>query len=185
MSDKGASKSTTTAETNIMQGELSLGQQQDARAKQLFDLGLPGLKTATSHYSDLASGDSNAIFRAVAPGVQSTSQKFDQAKQNISDTMPRGGERNLAMEETDISKAGAVGNEINQAYEGSFAALANIAGKNVGLSVNEVANAISAFGGASNTASNLANQQEEGKAAMLGMIGSMAGSSMEMGAAFA
>lgn len=168
-----------------MQGELGLAQQQDARAKQLFDLSLPGLKTATNHYEDLASGDSSAIFKAVAPGVQATSKQFDTAKQNISDTMPRGGERNLAMEETDISKAGAVGNQINQAYEGSFNALASIAGKTAGLSVNEIANAISAFGGASNTASNIASQEEEGKAAMLGMIGSLGGSAAELGGSFA
>lgn len=168
-----------------MQGELSLAQQQDARAKQLFDLSMPGLKTATSHYQDLASGDSDAIFKAVAPGVQSTSKKFDQAKQNISDTMPRGGERNLAMEETDISKAGAVGNTINQAYEGSFNALASIAGKSAGLSINEVANAIAAFGGASNTSSNLANQEESGKASLMGMIGSLGGDAATLGAAFA
>ena len=185
MSDKGPDKQTKQLEQTIASGELNLANQQDARASQIFNLTFPGLKTAMGHYSDLASGDSDAIFRAVAPGVQATSKKFDQAKQQISDNMPRGGERNLALEETDISKAGAVGNQINQAYEGSFSALANLAGKGVGLSINEVSNAIAAFGGASNTAGNIASQEEEGKAAMLGMIGSLAGSGAELGAAFA
>lgn len=182
MSDKGTSDTQNT-EKSIVQGELNLANKQDARAGQIFDLTMPGLKTSMGHYSDLASGDSNAIFKAVAPGVQAIDQQFDSQKKNISDNMPRGGSRDLAMAETDVSKAGSVGNMVNQSYEGSFAALANLAGKGVGLSISEVQNAISAFGGASNTAGNLANQQEAGKASMMGMIGSLAGDGATLGAA--
>lgn len=168
-----------------MQGELNLANKQDARADQMFNLTLPGMKTALSHYQDLASGDSNAIFRAVAPSVSAIDSQTKQAKQNITNTMPRGGEQNLALEEADISKGSAISNVVNQSYEGAFPALATLAGQGVGLSNNEVANAIAAFGGASNTAGNLANQQAAGKESMLGFIGSLAGSGMEMGAAFA
>lgn len=136
-----------------------------------------------SHYQDLASGDQNAIFRAIGPAAQGVSQQFDKAKENITETTPRGGSQDLALQEADISKAGAIGNVVNQSYEGSFPALASMAGQGLGLSINEVSNAIAAFGGASNTASNLGNEQEEGKAAMLGMIGSLGGGAMELAGA--
>jgi len=166
---------TQATETRITDEQVALAEKQDARASKLFDLTEPGLETAVNHYTKLASGDPNTIFKEVAPGAQQISQKFDQAKSNIAENAPRGGARDLAMEEADISKSGAVGNLINQSYTSSFPALANLAGKGIGLSINEVGNAISGFAGASNTASNLANQQEAGKAASLGFLSSLGG----------
>lgn len=173
---------TQAQEAQITQEQINLAQQQDSRASKLFDLTEPGLETAVNHYTKLSSGDPNTIFKEVAPGAQQISQKFDSAKQQISDNAPRGGAKDLAMEEADISKAGAVGNLINTSYTSSFPALANLAGKGIGLSINEVGNAISAFGGASNTASNLANQQEAGKAASMGFLSSMGGDIAMLGA---
>jgi hypothetical protein len=181
---KGPSSSTTQTEKNLTEDQIALAKKQDDRSQQIFDLSLPGLKTATAHYTKLASGDPNAISTEVGPGTQKIAEEFDSAKQSISETTPRGGARDLALQEADISKAGAIGNVTNQAYEGAFPALAALSGKGVGLSINEMSNAIAAFGGASNTAANLANQQEAGKAATLGFIGSLAGSGAE-GAALA
>ena len=166
---------TQATEAKLTDAQIALGEKQDARADKLFDVTEPGLETAVNHYTKLASGDPNTMFKEVAPGAQQISQKFDSAKQQISENAPRGGAKDLAMEEADISKAGAVGNLINQSYTSSFPALANLAGKGIGLSINEVGNAISAFAGASNTASNLANQQEAGKAATLGFLSSAGG----------
>ncbi len=181
----GPSASTQAAETHISEEQTRLAEHSDARSQQLFDLSLPGFKTATDHYTKLASGDPNAIFTAVAPSVQGVKGQFDAAKQNIQDTMPRGGAKDLALEEASVSQAGTVGNIINTGYEGSFAALANLAGKGMGLSVNEVANAIGAFGGASNTLGNVAQQQQAAKSSSLGFIGSLLGSGAEMAGAFA
>lgn len=174
---------TQKQEAQITQEQINLAQQQDARAQQLYNLTEPGLATAVKHYQTLASGDPTAMFQEVAPGAQQISQKFDQAKQNIEQNAPRGGSRDLAIEEADISKAGAVGNLINQSYTSAFPALANLAGKGIGLSINEVGNAIAAFGGASNTASNLAQQQEAGKASSLGFLSAMGGDIAMLGAA--
>ena len=179
---KPDTKGTQQAEKTIAEEEVKLGEASNVRSQQLFDIGLPGLKTATSHYTDLASGDPTAIFKAVAPGVQQMGQQFDVTKAKLGETMPRGGARDLAMAETDISKAGAAGTAINEAYNQSFDKLAAIAGKNMGLSQNDIAAALSAFGGASNTFGNIANQQESGKAATLGFLGSLGGGAMEMAA---
>ena len=183
MSDKGPSKSTEQTQKQITQEQINLAQKQDARSDQLFKLTLPGLKDAESHYEQLASGDPNAIFKAVAPSAQAIKQQTNVAKQNIKESSPRGGAQDLALQEADISGAGAVGNIVNQSYEGAFPALASLSGHGIGLSINEMSNAIAAFGGASNTASNLANEQEAGKASMLGMFGALGGGAMELAAA--
>lgn len=174
---------TQATETRITDEQLALAEKQDARAGKLFDKTEPGLETAVDHYTKLASGDPNTIFKEVAPGAQQISQKFDSAKQQISDNAPRGGAKDLAMEEADISKAGAVGNLVNTSYTSAFPALANLAGKGIGLSINEVGQAISAFGGASNTVANQANQQEAGKAASMGFLASLGGDAAQFAAA--
>jgi hypothetical protein len=176
----GPSEATQKQEQQITAGELALAQQQDTRAQQLYNLTEPGLETAVSHYQKLATGDPNTLFKEVAPGAEQISQKFDKAKANLAENAPRGGARDLAMEEADISKAGAVGGLVNQAYSSSFPALANLAGKGIGLSINEVGNAIAAFGGASNTAANLAQQQEAGKASSMGFLSALGGDAAQM-----
>ena len=186
MGGKGDLNAAQESEKKIAGEQLKLGEKQDKRSEDIYNLSMPGLKTSTQHYSDLASGDPTAIARAVGPGTQQISQQFDKQKEKIGEAMPRGGARDLAMEETDISKAGAVGDTINKSYEGSFDKLANLAGKNMGLSINDVSNAISAFGGASTTSGNIASQDEQGKAAMMGMIGQIAsGTAQGAGAAMA
>jgi hypothetical protein len=172
---KPDTSATQKKEEQLTEEQLALARSQDARASKLFNVTEPGLETAVQHYQKLATGDPETMWKEVAPGAEQITQKFDQAKKNISENAPRGGARDLAMEEADISKAGAVGNLVNQSYTSAFPALANLAGKGIGLSINEVGNAIAAFGGASNTLGNLAQQQEAGKASSLGFLSAMGG----------
>jgi hypothetical protein len=144
----------------------------------------PGLGMAENFYKALASGDTAAIQRASAPATEQISRQYDSAAKNITDNMPRSGAKDLALEENKISKAGAIGSTEASAYLGSFPALANLAGEGVGLSVNEISQALAAFQGASSSNQAAANMEGAGKAQTLGFLGSL-GSSAATGAGLA
>jgi hypothetical protein len=184
MGGKGPSQSTQDTQAQITQEQISLAQQQDARSQKLFDLTEPGMKTAEDFYSALASGNPGSIQRASAPATQQIAQAYNSQIQNISQNMPRGGARDLAIQEAEISKSGAIGNTEAQAYLGSFPALASLAGQGIGLSVNEITQALAGFSGASQSNQALGQMQGAGKAETLGFIGSL-GQSAATGAGLA
>ena len=94
----------------------ALAQQQGANANTLFNLTEPGMATAENFYQVLASGDPTAIARAIAPATQQISQATAGAKQNIMTNAPAGGEKNLALEQADVSQGAQVGQEIGRAH---------------------------------------------------------------------
>ena len=75
------------------------GATETAQGSTLFNMALPGLEQSEAYYGKLASGDPNALARANAPAVQAITQASNSAKKNIVQDQPRGGERNLALEE--------------------------------------------------------------------------------------
>ena len=179
----GPSQSTINAQNQIAQEQASTAASANQRSQQLYDITSPGIQTAEKYYQTLASGNPQAIYQAIAPAATQVSAASDAAKKNIEATMPRGGEKLLAMEQADIAKSSQIGNLITQSYTSSFPALANLGGQGVGLSINQMSNAIAALGGASNTYGNVAQEQSAGKAATMGFLGSLAGAGGEIGAA--
>lgn len=144
---------------------------------------MPGLKTAKAYYDRLASGDQKEMTAAVAPAMEAISQQTTAAKQNIQNTAPRGGVKTLALEEADIAAAGQKGDLLTRAYTSAFPAEASLGQGGTGLSINEVANAIAGFQGASSTIGQLGQEQAAGKASQLAFIGGLAGDAATLGAA--
>lgn len=136
---------------------------------------------AESFYTSLASGDPTKIQQASAPATEAIAKNFENEKKAIGNEMPRGGARDLALQEADISKAGAIGGTEANAFLGSFPALASLAGQGVGLSINEVTQALSALGGASSSNQAFGQMQGTGKAQTLGFLGGL-GQSAAVGA---
>lgn len=89
--------------------------------------------------------------------------------------MPRGGARDLAMQEADISKSGAIGSTKANAYLSSFPALASLAGEGIGMSSTEISSALAAFSGASSSNKQASDMSGAGKAQTLGFIGALGG----------
>ena len=89
----------------------------------------------------------------------------------------------MGEEEAKISGQGQIGNLVTQAYTSAFPALAQIGGATGSLSNQEIQSAISGFQGAGQQESNIANEQEEGKASQLAFFGALAGAGSEVGAA--
>lgn len=161
--------------SSVQQGELGIAQDADQRAGQLFSASFPGFQTAENYYQTLASGDPTAIARANAPATQQINEQSQATAQRINQDMPRGGEKNLALEENEINKGAQIGKNATQGYLSSFQNLAGLAGQGIGQSGQQSQIAGSEF-------STVANQQAEGKASELGFYSSLAGSGASLAA---
>lgn len=178
----GISQSTQDAEVGIAQQQTDIAAQASSRADQLFSASFPGFEQSEQYYQQLASGDPAAIARAIAPATQQINQQSDASKKRIEQDAPRGGAKNLALEENDINKGAQVGNLATQSYLSSFQNLAGLAGQGVGESTASTSTALNGLSAAGNQYSNVANQQAEGKASQLGFISSLAGSGASLAA---
>lgn len=178
----GISQSTQDAELGIAQQQTDIAKEASGRAGQLFSASFPGFQQAESYYQTLASGDPTAIARSIAPATQQIDAQSQATKQRIEQDSPRGGVKNLALEENEINKGAQVGNLATQSYLSSFQNLAGLAGQGVGQSTGLTSTAINGLSAAGNQYSNVAQQQAEGKASQLGFISSLAGSGASLAA---
>ena len=172
-----------TGEDAALQGaQTSLAQQMSATAAQsaqegatLFNLGLPGLEKASSYYGKLASGDPNALARANAPAIQSITGQSDQQLKNIMQNAPRGGARDLAISDADLSKGAQISNLTTGSYTNAFPSLASLGGQNVGQGNSATSTGIQGLNAAANQYGNLQELNNQQKSTSLGFLGSLAG----------
>lgn len=142
------------------------------------------MEKTEAFYTQLSSGDPAAIQRSTAPATEQIAKNYEQAIKNISTTMPRGGAKDLAVQEAEVSKAGQIGGTEANAYLGSFPALASLAEGGIGLSTNEISQALSAFSGASSSNQAAGQMAGAGKSQTLSFLGGL-GSSAAQGAGLA
>lgn len=182
-SSKGLSNSVTAGEQANANALTGIAQGQANNANQLFQMAFPGMQQSENFYQTLSTGDPYAIAKAVAPATQQISQATAGAKANIMNNAPAGGEKNLSLEQADVSQGQQVGSVASQGYLNSFNALAQLGGAGVGLSNSASSGATSAYGASSQTLGQLGNQQIEQKGASLAPFGSLLGAGATLGAA--
>jgi hypothetical protein len=171
----GESQQLQAAQTSLANVMASTGQQSAQEGSQLFNLALPGLEQSESYYGKLASGDPNALARANAPAIQGITEQSNQAKENILQDNPRGGERNLALQEADISKGAQISNLTTGSYVGAFPSLASLGGQNVSQGNAATATGLQGMNAAANQYGQLQQLSNEQKATQLGIVTSLAG----------
>ena len=167
--------SNSTALTNIA-GE------QEKNAQQLYNLTEPGLVTAEDTYANLASGDPAAIMKAIAPTAAAASQSAAGAKANIEANSPAGGEKNLALENVDVSRGATVANAASGATLAAPNALGQIAGQGVGESTSSANAGTGALTASTSGLGQVQSQifqgqqlQMQEKGEQLGALGGLAG----------
>jgi hypothetical protein len=151
------------------------GKQSAAEGTTLFNLALPGLQQSETYYTKLASGDPAALARANAPAIQSIGSATDSAKKNITQDMPRGGERNLALENADLSQGAQISQLTTGSYTGAFPSLASLGGQNVSQGTAATSTGLQGMNAAANQYGNLQQLSNEQKSTQLGFISSLAG----------
>jgi hypothetical protein len=155
------------------------GATQTAEGSKLFDMALPGLEQSEAYYGKLASGDPNALARANAPAVQAITKSTDSAKKNIMQDNPRGGERNLALEEADLTKGAQVGQLETGSYTSSFGSLAGLGGQNVGQGTAASSAGMQGMNAAANQYGQIQQINAQNKAQTMGMGSDIAGMGLE------
>lgn len=174
---------------SVQQGMLSnesalvgISQQQNQNSQTLFNESNPGFVQSENFYSTLASGDPYAISRAISPATQQISQATASAKQNIMNNAPAGGEKNLALEQADVSQGAEVGKAATGSFLNSFNALGQLAGQGTSESISSASNAISGYNSANSGLSGLGQlqmqqyqNQQQAKGSTLGAMSSLGG----------
>lgn len=160
------------------------GQQSAKQGQTLFNLALPGLTQAEGYFGKLASGDPMALARANAPAIQSISKQSDAQKKNIMQDAPRGGERNLAMEEADLGKGSQISQLTTGSYLSAFPSLAQLGGQNVSQGNAATGTGLQGMNAAANQYGQLQQLSNEQKATQLGFLTSLAGTGAEIAGAF-
>jgi hypothetical protein len=171
----GEDQQLQAAQANLANIMSSTGQQSAQEGSTLFNLALPGLQEATKYYGTLASGDPAALARANAPAIQQITGASNSAKQNIVQDNPRGGERNLALEEADISKGAQISNLTTGSYTNAFGSLAGLGGQNVSQGTAATGTGLQGLNSAANQYGNLQQLNNQQKATQLGFASSLAG----------
>lgn len=164
---------------------VQIAQQQQNQSSQLFQEANPGFQQAEQFYGNLASGDPYAIARSISPATQQIATATAGAKQNIMNNAPSGGEKNLALEQADVSQGAQVGQAATGSFLNSFNALGQLAGQGTGESISGAGNAISGFNSADQGLGQLGQLQIMQKGAQLGALTSLGTDAATLGAAFA
>ena len=181
----GADKELQSAQSDLARTMAATGKQSAQEGSTLFNLALPGLEKSEAYYGKLASGDPQALARANAPAIQQITAGADAAKKNITEDMPRGGARDLALAESDITKGAQISQLTTGSYTGSFGSLAGLGGQNVAQGTAATGTGLQGMNAAANQYGNLEQLRNEQKGTQLGFISSLAGAGAGLGAAFA
>lgn len=158
---RGVTPAVSSSETGMTTALERIAGQQNQRAGELFDIGLPGVKQAEQFYGSLSTGDPFQISRAIAPDTQQITKATESAKANILANAPPGGEKNLALENAEVARGAAVGDVATKGYLGSFNALASLGGQNIQQSQGAAGTAIGAYGTGGQIIGQLGSQQLE------------------------
>lgn len=178
----GSGKSAENTAMSGVQGDAtqlsSLATQSAGQSQSLFNLAFPGMQQAESMQQTLASGDPYAIAQAIAPATQQVAQATQGAQQNIMQNAPDGGEKNLALEQSNLQQGAQDGNLASQGFLNSFNNLAQMGQSGVSASQGAMSNATGALNSENSAYSSLGNMGAQEKGATLGAIGGLTGTGM-------
>lgn len=163
------------AQSNLANVMATTGQQSAQQGSTLFNLALPGLQKAQSYYGKLSSGDPNALATANAPAIQSITGQSNEALKNIFQNAPRGGAKDLAIADADLSKGAQISQLTTGSYTGAFPSLAQLGGQNVSQGTAATGTGLQGMNAAANQYGQLQQINNEQKATQLGFISSLGG----------
>lgn len=191
MSGKSGNQGLTPQVTGGIQANetalASLASQQAGNSQTLFNESNPGMVTAENFYQNLATGDPGKIATAIAPATEQIAKSTAGAKENIMNNAPAGGEKNLALQQADVSQGEQVGKAATGSFLGSFNALGQLAGQGTNASIASSEAGISGLGAATSAYGQLGGLQmqqqqmkDQEKGQTLGALSSLAGDATQL-----
>jgi hypothetical protein len=182
----------------IQAGELSnqtaltkIAGEQAQNSQTLFNMTEPGLVQSEDFYQNLQSGDPAAIMKAIAPTAQAASSSAAGAKANIMANDPAGGEKNLALEQADLTRGAQISSAASGATLAAPNALGQIAGQGIGEGISSAGAATSGLSASNQGFGQMQSQQFQGqqlqmeqKGQTLGALGGLAGDATQLGVGY-
>lgn len=169
----GPSQQVTQGQINAANASANLSNTLAGEAQQVYSTTEPGLQTAENYYNLIASGSPQAIQSAIAPSIGAIEQSTNTAKQQAMETLPAGGALQEALATAPIQEAGQIGQLVSQTYASSFPALANMAQTGIAASTNASNAATNATATSASAYGNVAEQEAQGKATTMGLVGAL------------
>jgi hypothetical protein len=149
---------------------------------------MPALTQATNYYENLASGDPGSIMRAIAPQAQQINQATTGAISNIQANDPAGGEKNLAIEQAQLGRAGGIASTATGAVQSANQSLGQLSGQGISgaqsgesLATSGLGTGIQGFGTLGGLQLQSQQLQMEQKGQELGAFGGLAGDASQLG----
>lgn len=172
MSLKPSYPDPTAAAVKAADQQFSIQQQQLATSNKLIDTGLSAFNPAKDYWSALLKGGQPAQV-AVAPAAQQVQASSEAAQRNIANSLPAGGERNLALAQAKLQQ----GSDISRLYAGvqpaAANALAQLAGSVGGQGVDVGAGASPATSSSISNLSSIGANNANNNAATASTFGSL------------
>lgn len=162
--------------TGIEHNESNLGNSASGSSSAYLGLSMPGFDTVSNYEHKLASGDPGLVSQAIEPQASQIEQQYAGAVQSAKHELSRGGGMGDVTGQLENQRAGQVASLRAGAVSGAYPALAQLASQTGALSVDQVANALNAFGA-------VGQQQGQAKANTMGLIGGLAGDATSLGVA--
>jgi hypothetical protein len=159
----------------IAQQNQSLDQQYAATAQQYLQYGQQLQQPLVNFDTALASGNPTQVMQAAAPGLANITQGGQQATEQIYNNVPAGAGRQEALSQVPISTYGQSASYLNNIVNAAPQQLAQLGAGQLSLGTTQEGAAQGAGSLATSSAGGAAQEANQGKAATLGFLGSLAG----------
>ncbi len=161
--ERAQAKTATTQQGKIADTQTELG-------RQLTGLGVPWLKTSGDYWKSVIEGGA-PLERAVAPQINTASAQYTQALKSMKESLPPGGQRDRALRDWQIARAGTMSNIYSGGVNDALNRLASVGSDITGQGMGGYGSASAGYGNVANTYAQMAS----GKAGAAGGLGTGAG----------
>lgn len=180
----GTEQQAENTQQQVSAGQLALGQQQQQLAQQQYNESQQLEAPLIAKETALASGNPSAVLSASMPEISQITQGFNASKAAIENQLPPGAARDQAIAQLNRQQytgiAGVQASEVQQAPQ----ILASVGAGAAGLSIQELAGALSGYSGANTSASGIAQEENQSQNNKLSFFSGLAGAAGNAAAGF-
>lgn len=181
----GGPSSTEQAQINLQQQQTQLGQQEFAASQARMGQADKIMQPAIDFWQQIFSGDPTTMLKAAAPAIGNITQSEQASEAQIMNSMAPGAARDLAVLQAKMGKNTGIASTLSNLWGQAPGALEQIAGAEMGVSLQQTGAGLRGLEGASSTGNTVLQAdaaRRQAKASMWGSIFGAAGAAAGGGA---
>jgi hypothetical protein len=171
----GPSKDDKSFTRQIAYDEAQVGRDMTAMAKEEMGRRRELQQPLIDFYQKAISGDSKTLMAATATPIGQLTKSANASKENIYDSIPAGPGRDVALAQNTMNKNTGIASFLNQTFVSAFPGLASLGTESGQVGLQGFGGGLRGFEGAGSTIGNVMQADAQGKAATMGLFGSLAG----------